>query len=86
MSSWGRSIWDKSEEDPTTHKGKLYGEPKPGCTCAPYRTKGTKIKPNNLDTTNQSQYLRTRMKADDSDAVNMSDRKLGKGIRDFTKE
>lgn len=26
-------------------------------------------------------HLKTRMKADDSDAVNMSDRKLGSGVR-----
>lgn len=72
--------------DTPEHKGKLYESTKTGSTGAPYRNQGTKISPNNLDTTTQSQYLKMRMKADDSDAVNMSDRKLGGGIRDFTKE
>lgn len=85
MSNWGHSIWDKSEKDPTEHKGKLYTAAK-GSSGAPFRGKCAAGAVTNLDTTNQSKYLTTRMKADDSDAVNMSDRKLGKGIRDFTKE
>lgn len=38
-----------------------------------------------LDTTVQSDYLKRRLKQDDSAAVNMSDNRLGGGIRDFTK-
>jgi hypothetical protein len=34
-----------------------------------------------LDTSKQSDYLKNRCKEDDSDAVNMTDAKLGKGIR-----
>ena len=49
---------------PPEHKGKMH-QPK---------------RMQKRDTATQSEYLKQRCKADDSDAVNMSDTKLGKGI------
>lgn len=52
---------------PPEHKGKC-------CT--------TKTSINKIGQPTQKPWLKTRMKADDSETVNMSDRSLGKGIRD----
>lgn len=66
---------------PPEHKGKLFESTKVGSSASPYRTKETEIAPKKIGQSTKSDYLGSRMRADDSAHVNMSDKKLGGGIR-----